>query len=44
MTEGKLVSLRVDPAEIHLFEPSSAEDPYGRSLQSPEGELVSEIK
>ena len=40
LAEGKQVSLHVKPPEVHLFEPSSADDPYGRSLRAAEGELV----
>ena len=32
LSEGRQVSARVSPVEIHLFEPSSADDPYGKSL------------
>ncbi|QEG32832.1 ABC transporter ATP-binding protein [Bythopirellula goksoeyrii] len=39
LAEGKSVALRVDPEEIHLFEPRTAEEPYGRSLRVEE-ELV----
>jgi multiple sugar transport system ATP-binding protein len=34
LSEGKTISARVNPAEIHLFEPPGANDPYGRSLRS----------
>ncbi len=34
LSEGKTISARVNPAEIHLFEPPTVEDPYGRSLRS----------
>jgi multiple sugar transport system ATP-binding protein len=34
LSEGKQISARVVPNEIHLFEPPSAADPYGRSLRA----------
>lgn len=40
LAEGKPITVHVDPKEIHLFEPSSTKDPYGRSLRAAEGELV----
>ena len=33
LAEGKSISARVNPAEIHLFELTTAADPYGQSLR-----------
>jgi multiple sugar transport system ATP-binding protein len=40
LSEGKVISLKVNPAEVHLFELPSADDRYGRSLRSAEVQLV----
>jgi multiple sugar transport system ATP-binding protein len=40
LTEGKSIHARVNPAEVHLFEPQSAEDRYGRSLRATGMQLV----
>jgi multiple sugar transport system ATP-binding protein len=36
LSEGKTVAARVNPTEIHLFEPPSTTDPYGISLRARE--------
>ncbi len=40
LSEGKAIHARVSPAEVHLFEPPSADDPYGRSLRAAGMQLV----
>ncbi len=40
LSEGKAIAAQIEPAQVHLFEPSSVEDPYGRSLRSLQRELV----
>lgn len=40
LAEGKAVFARVNPTDIHLFEPPSANDPYGRSLRAATMQLV----
>ena len=40
LAEGKSISARVNPAEIHLFEPTTVADPYGQSLRVVTGQLV----
>jgi hypothetical protein len=40
LAEGIPVFARVNPAEIHLFEPPSADDPYGQSLRAATMQLV----
>jgi multiple sugar transport system ATP-binding protein len=40
LAEGKVISARLNPAEVHLFEPPSASDPYGSSLKAATPALV----
>ncbi len=40
LTEGIPVFARVNPTDIHLFEPPSANDPYGRSLRAAAEQLA----
>jgi multiple sugar transport system ATP-binding protein len=40
LSEGRAVSARVNPAEVHLFDLPSAGDRYGRSLRSAEMQMV----
>jgi multiple sugar transport system ATP-binding protein len=40
LAEGKTVAARINPADIHLFEPPSASDLYGRSLRATAPQLV----
>ncbi len=40
LSEGKAIHARVNPAEVHLFEPPSAEHRYGRSLRAAGMQLV----
>jgi multiple sugar transport system ATP-binding protein len=39
LAEGKVIAARVNPGDVHLFEPPSAGDPYGRSLKAVSSEL-----
>jgi multiple sugar transport system ATP-binding protein len=40
LSEGKTISVRVNPVEVHLFELPSADDRYGKSLRSAEMQLA----
>ncbi len=40
LSEGKSISARVNPTEIHLFEPTTTADPYGQSLRAATEQLV----
>ncbi|MDZ4657406.1 MAG: sn-glycerol-3-phosphate ABC transporter ATP-binding protein UgpC [Bythopirellula sp.] len=40
LSEGKSVFARVNPTDIHLFEPPSTDDPYGRSLRGAAMQLA----